>query len=124
MERGSRRRRRPVTPSGRGRWHRRSDTERSTPMTFPSHYLLQAADAPASPSAMHPVWIVAIIVVSAVPAFFLLHLVITTLMLGKDYQFPIKLASHGPRYCPHCGKEIAARQSPTAAEKPPVKLPA
>ena len=95
-------------------------------MTLPPLYLLQAGDGPESLPAMHPVWILAIIAVSAVPAFFLLHLVITTLVLGKDYQFPIKLASHGPRFCPHCGKEIAARQVPAAAAaaKPTVKQPA
>lgn len=94
-------------------------------MTFQPHYLLQTGEAPASPAAMHPVWILALIAVSAVPAFFLLRLVITTLMLGKDYQFPIKLASHGPPYCPHCGKEMAARRLPAvAADKPAVKQPA
>ena len=95
-------------------------------MTLPQLYLLQTGEAPVSSPGLHPVWILAIIAVSAVPAFFLLHLVITTLMLGKDYEFPIKLTSHGPRFCPHCGKEIAARQSPTAAVagKPAVKQPA
>src|SRR3954469_21624672 len=88
---------------------------RRTPMTLPPLYLLQTVYAPESSPGMHPGWIVVIIVVSAVPAFFLLHLVITTLMLGKDYKFPINLASNGSRFCPHCGKEIAARQQPTAA---------
>ena len=56
-------------------------------------------------------WVVVLVVVSAVPAFLTLHLVVTTLLMGNDYEFPLRLVLRGPRYCPHCGKEIARRDT-------------
>jgi hypothetical protein len=74
----------------------------------------------ASREVLHPVWICAIIVVSALPAFLVLHLFITVVLGGQQYQFPFRLTSRGPRYCPHCGalREVGTPNAVAAADGP------
>jgi hypothetical protein len=71
---------------------------------------------------LHPVWIVTLVSVVVLPGllfvFLALHLIVTVLLMGRPYEFPIKVMSRGPWYCPHCGKATdrkrAARGLPSA----------
>lgn len=60
---------------------------------------------------MHPGWVALIVAVSAPWAFLALHAFFWLLAYGSDaeprpYEFPIKIYRRGPRFCPHCGKQI------------------
>jgi hypothetical protein len=81
-------------------------------LTLAQHVAVARQAGP--PDDMHPAWIVTLVVAVVLPGllfvFLALHLIVTVLLMGRPYEFPIKVVSRGPWYCPHCGKATAGKR--------------
>lgn len=76
---------------------------------YPLAALAAQAHTETGPSLGQGVMIVLVVTILSVTAFLIVHLFITTLLLGRSYEFPIKIGRLGANYCPHCGKEMNRR---------------